>query len=273
MLVFDSMSDVIAQGFCIAHVSSCCTGKRKTHKNYTWEYLPTKSKKEQLLNPALYPIKLIHISENLQLGTFKCKTCDMPFEASIEMVRQGFSLHCCTCKEALQQSLNKQYPRLVSILANMKTRCYNQNTEVFKNYGAAGIDICDEWYTSTENFILWALANSYQDDLTIDRIENSKGYNPSNCRWVTKEVQARNTRQLMSTNTSGYRGVSWNNAANKWQADIRVKGKTIYLGVYMTKEDAAKAYDTYILQHQLEHTRNNIEPSPEAELARILEER
>ena len=36
--------------------------------------------------------------------------------------------------------------------------------------------------------------NGYSDDLTIDRIDNEKGYSPENCRWTTEDVQSRNKR-------------------------------------------------------------------------------
>jgi hypothetical protein len=54
------------------------------------------------------------------------------------------------------------------------------------------ISICEEWM-NYEGFKEWALNNGYEKGLTLDRIDNSIGYNPSNCRWVTHKVQARNT--------------------------------------------------------------------------------
>ena len=75
----------------------------------------------------------------------------------------------------------------------MRRRCHNIKCKEYKYYGELGISVCDEW-EDFDIFAKWALANGYTDELTIDRIDNFSGYNPSNCRFVSKADQQRNKR-------------------------------------------------------------------------------
>ena len=84
--------------------------------------------------------------------------------------------------------------RLYHVWANMKDRCLNPNTPSYSYYGGRGITICDEWRDDFQAFYDWAMANGHRDDLSIDRIDNDKGYNPDNCRWATHSEQMHNRR-------------------------------------------------------------------------------
>lgn len=84
--------------------------------------------------------------------------------------------------------------RIYRIWCNMKSRCYNGNTSNYKNYGGRGITVCDEWRNDFLSFSEWAMKNGYKDDLSLDRIDNSGNYEPSNCQWATRKQQNSNRR-------------------------------------------------------------------------------
>ena len=90
--------------------------------------------------------------------------------------------------------------KLTSVYYNMLKRCHDPKNKGYKDYGARGITVCDEWRNDCCIFYKWARDNGYKEGLTIDRIDNNKGYSPDNCRWTTWKVQTvnrRNTRWIL----------------------------------------------------------------------------
>lgn len=95
--------------------------------------------------------------------------------------------------------------RLHTIWSSMKRRCNNANCKEYRWYGGKGIKVCQEWKDSYEAFRDWANTHGYADNLTIDRIDGNRDYEPNNCRWITLSEQQRNKE---TTHLLTYKGVT-----------------------------------------------------------------
>jgi hypothetical protein len=136
----------------------------------------------------------------------------------------------------------------------MIERCNNKNSKSYKLYGAKGVAVCEEWM-NIENFIK-DMSLSYKKCLSLDRINPYGNYEKHNCRWASQTIQNRNTRLIQRNNTTGFRGVG--KFKEKFRAYISINYKQIHLGYFSTAIDAAKAYDTYVIANNLEHTINGV---------------
>lgn len=99
----------------------------------------------------------------------------------------------------------------------MKQRCLNDQNDSFNEYGKAGIQVCDRWLIF-ENFL--SDMGERPKGTTLDRIDGSKGYEPSNCRWASRQRQILN-QKLRSTNKTGIKGICWCEPKQYW--DVCVK--------------------------------------------------
>lgn len=90
---------------------------------------------------------------------------------------------------------------------SMKQRCFDKNHGSYAKYGALGITVCDEWKNNFIAFCNWSYENGYKEGMSLDRIDNSKGYSPDNCRWVTWKGQCNNRRSNLKIT---YRGKTQN---------------------------------------------------------------
>lgn len=101
--------------------------------------------------------------------------------------------------------------RIKDIFHGMKQRCYDKNEKSYRWYGAKGIKICDEWIDNPKMFEEWSIQNGYNDDLTIDRIDEDKDYSPDNCRWITglENTKYKSTTSLINVNGEKHSGKDW----------------------------------------------------------------
>lgn len=125
--------------------------------------------------------------------------CDCGTEKPVEgaSLRSGRSNGCIKCHPALgaRRTHGQKRTRLYNIWSGMIRRCENPREPAYPNYGGRGITVCEEWRSSFVSFRDWALAHGYEPHLTIDREDNNKGYEPSNCHWATHAEQNRNYRR------------------------------------------------------------------------------
>lgn len=116
---------------------------------------------------------------------------------------------------------------------NMKQRVLNKNNPDYMNYGGRGITICKEWLGKDgfKNFI--KDMGERPADTSIDRIDVNGNYEPSNCRWVSRQTQNENKRNVSKYGSHIYRRVG----------GFAVHYKRKYIGYRRSLQDAIKLRD------------------------------
>ena len=122
---------------------------------------------------------------------------------------------------------NIRKSRLYKVWIEMKNRCSNPNNYRYKRYGAKGITVCKDWKENYESFYNWAISNGYIENsekkYTIDRIDNSKGYCPENCRFLSiQEQQSNKTNNHLITYKNETHTVS------QWSRILNINVQTIF---------------------------------------------
>ena len=208
---------------------------------------------------CLYPTAMS--KKKYRYGLYLCQ-CGNKFKTSFYNIKNGHTKSCGCHKKQVAgiQSITHGLTKhpLYPIWKGINKRITNSNCNNFKDYGGRGIAVYSEWKNDFKTFYDWSINNGWVEGLSIDRINNDGNYEPSNCRWTTRTVQSRNQRKIMSTNKSGFRGVSWDKRASKWKTQITVNNKNLSLGYFLTSFDGAIAYDTYVISNNLEHTINRV---------------
>ena len=85
-----------------------------------------------------------------------------------------------------------EYKRLREIWRGVRKRTTNPNCKDYHHYHDNGIVMCKEWSESFEVFYEWAMSHGYRNDLTLERVSVYRGYNPGNCRWISRKAQSYN---------------------------------------------------------------------------------
>lgn len=169
-----------------------------------------------------------------------CSCGSDPKEYMINAVVGGNTTSCGCVNLARITTHGMHKTRQYQTWADMKTRCDNVKHKWYPEYGGRGIGYQESW-TSFESF--WEdMQETYQDHLTLDRIDNDEGYSKENCRWAEANYQSHNQRKSKGSKNK-YLGVRVDDKCDSIGARIKRDGRNVYLGSYLTEEIAAKAYD------------------------------
>ena len=193
----------------------------------------------------MYPTE--NSTRKYRYGLYECAYCGKHWEVVMARVKCG-DTKSCGCLRGELHGLKGH--KLYETWRQMVQRCTNSKHKNYKNYGGRGIIICEEWL-DIKKFIAWAESTHPNiEGYTLDRIDNDKGYNPDNCRWADRTTQAVNQR-ISKRNTSGVLGVSWVSRDKSWVAQISHMGKKVWIGQFISIEDAIEARNSYILVNKL----------------------
>lgn len=194
-----------------------------------------------------------------RMGLFECPECYRRYTMNMyHTISKGGKI-CISCVTKKNKTTHGgRYHKLYGVWSDERDRCNRSTHKHYHLYGGRGITMSEEF----SDFSKWleyvsSLPAAGTTTYTIDRIDNNKGYERGNLRWASKNTQAHNTKLIRTTNKSGYRGVI-STKTGKFSASIGVNSKKIHLGTYITALDAAKAYDQYIIDNDLEHTQNGV---------------
>lgn len=154
--------------------------------------------------------KLIVLNEDIQ-GVSFCKCdCGKYHFARTDDIKRG-KIKSCGCyrvqvtgdRRRTHGMSGKNTTRAYSTWRGMHQRCEDKNADMFKYYGGRGILVCKEW-SGRDGFVTFLSdMGNPPENMSLDRIDNSKGYSKENCRWATATQQARNKREVVKYRIGG----------------------------------------------------------------------
>lgn len=125
----------------------------------------------------------------------------------------------------------RKYKNFYWTWQRIKQRCLNKNNKDYKYYGARGITVCKKW-EDFEGFMEDMLEDYLKAEgiVSIDRIDNNKGYSKENCRWTSALVQSLNRRNVNLLEFNGEKLT-----LRQWADKVGVKDSTMKQRYYTYK--------------------------------------
>lgn len=166
----------------------------------------------------------------LKLGNTKSCGCYNRELTAQRNYKHGFGLH-----------------PLKSTYFAMLRRCNDPKHRAYKNYGARGIKVCEEWQNNIGSFINWAENNGYVKGLQLDRIDNDGHYEPSNCRFIKVKENLNNRRNTIRIN-----GMLFNDFLARASQETGIPADTLRSRYFLLKKRGIKPTEENIV-HYHEH--------------------
>lgn len=115
--------------------------------------------------------------------------------------------------------------RIYGIWCTMINRCYNPHVKFYESYGGRGIRVCKRWH-NFQNF--FADMGHRPGGLTLERVDNDRGYSKANCVWATRTQQARNQRNKKRVRANGKL-----QTLSEWSEETGLSVGTIWRRIYV----------------------------------------
>lgn len=171
----------------------------------TIEEMPTNSLFQDLTGQVFGRLTVMYYAEkrnNQACWLCRCK-CGAEKIIRSSNLKSGHTKSCgCLKEQGYNRTHGRRHTPEYCSWTGMIQRCHNPKSCQYSHYGGRGIDVCRQWRNSFEAFFE-DMGDRPSKEHTIDRIDNSKGYSPDNCKWATRKEQSRNRRSNRIVNHNG----------------------------------------------------------------------